>query len=53
LPTIEQLQEHDAMDKARDIFAGLKGKHAEINTDGNMIFVGNEFKCIVARKPDL
>ena len=51
LPMIEQLQEHDAMDKARDIFSGLKGKYGEIDSDGNMIFVRNEFKCIVARKP--
>jgi ubiquinone/menaquinone biosynthesis C-methylase UbiE len=53
LTIIEQLQEHDAMDKARGIFSGLKGKHAEIDSDGNTIFVGNEFKCIVARKPDV
>jgi SAM-dependent methyltransferase len=51
LPMIEQLEEHDAMDKARDIFSRLKGKHAEIDSDDNLIFVGNEFKCIVARKP--
>jgi ubiquinone/menaquinone biosynthesis C-methylase UbiE len=50
---IEQLQEHDVMDKARDIFSELKGKYAEIDSDGNLIFVGNEFKCIVARKPDV
>jgi ubiquinone/menaquinone biosynthesis C-methylase UbiE len=53
LPMIEQLEEHDAVDKARGIFSGLKGKHAEIDSDGNMIFVGNEFKCIVARKPPM
>jgi ubiquinone/menaquinone biosynthesis C-methylase UbiE len=51
LPMIEQLEEHNAMEKAREIFTRLKGKHAEIDSDGNMIFVGNEFKCIVARKP--
>jgi ubiquinone/menaquinone biosynthesis C-methylase UbiE len=51
LPMIEQLEEEDAMDKARDIFSKLKGKHAEIDSDGNLIFASNEFKCIVARKP--
>jgi ubiquinone/menaquinone biosynthesis C-methylase UbiE len=51
LPMIEQLEEHDAVDKARRIFGGLKGKYAEIDSDGNMIFAENEFKCIVARKP--
>jgi SAM-dependent methyltransferase len=52
LPMIEQLQEHDgAIEKARDIFSRLTGKYAEIDSDGNMIFVRNEFKCIVARKP--
>jgi ubiquinone/menaquinone biosynthesis C-methylase UbiE len=50
LPILEQLEEHDAMDKARDIFSRLKGKHAKIDSDGNMIFAKNEFKCIVARK---
>jgi SAM-dependent methyltransferase len=51
LPMIDQLEEHDAMDKAREIFSRLKGKHAEIESDGNMIFEMNVFKCIVARKP--
>jgi ubiquinone/menaquinone biosynthesis C-methylase UbiE len=51
LPMVEQLEEHDAMDKARGIFSRLKEKHAEIDSDGSMIFASNEFKCIVARKP--
>jgi ubiquinone/menaquinone biosynthesis C-methylase UbiE len=51
LTIIEQLEEHDAVDKARHILGGLTGKYAEIDIDGNMIFAENEFKCIVARKP--
>ena len=51
LPLMEQLQEQNAVDKARDIFAGLTKQHAEMDKDGNMIFVGNEFNCVVATKP--
>jgi SAM-dependent methyltransferase len=52
LPMLEQFEEHDVMDKVRGIFSGLKGKYAEIDSDGNLIFARCEFKCIVARKPD-